>query len=212
MEISSKKRAKDYDDIKPLVELCKAGRLFEVQAWIAAGNPVNPPPPPDKGARRKCPLQLAVEMRFHSLVQVLLEGGAMINDGSYNALEQALSKRRLDLIELLVGNGADIKSVEMTSVFCTWDPAIMEYFIGQGADVEAGYPLAEALSWKIQTALGVFKRHKDRFPSFQKQVNMALRHHCMEGNLKWVSLLLWVGADPFAKGPTSPEEDRRASR
>jgi len=36
---------------------------------------------------------------------------------------------------------------------------------------------------------------------------MALRHHCKEGNLKWVSLLLWAGADPFAKGPDSPGED-----
>ncbi len=35
---------------------------------------------------------------------------------------------------------------------------------------------------------------------------MALRHHCKEGNLKWVSLLLWAGGDPFAKGPDSPDE------
>jgi hypothetical protein len=45
---------------------------------------------------------------------------------------------------------------------------------------------------------------------------MALRHHCEEGNFKWVSLLLWAGADPSAKGPDShdedpdPEEDLRA--
>ncbi|MBU0991524.1 MAG: hypothetical protein KJ737_03430 [Proteobacteria bacterium] len=89
----------------------------------------------------------------------------------------------------------------------TWDPAIMEYFINLGADVETGYPLAGALCWKIRTALGVFKRHKDRFPSFQDQVDMALRHYCKEGNLKWVSLLLWAGADPFVKGPDSPDED-----
>jgi hypothetical protein len=83
----------------------------------------------------------------------------------------------------------------------------MEYFIEQGADVKAGYPLAEALCWKILTALGVPKRHKAHFPSFQDQVNMALRHHCKEGNLKWVSLLLWAGADLFAKGPDSPGQD-----
>ncbi len=207
MVISANKRAKDYDDIKSLIELCKAGRLFDVQAWIAAGRPVNPPPPPDKGARKKCPLQVAVDMGFHSLVQVLLEGGAIIKDGSYNALEPALANRRLDLIKLLVENGADINAVDMAWVFDSWDPAIMEYFIDQGADVETGYPLAAALCWKIRTALGVFKRHKTRFPSFQDQVNIALRHHCREGNLKWVSLLLWAGADPFAKGPDSPDED-----
>ncbi|MGB3398983.1 MAG: ankyrin repeat domain-containing protein [Candidatus Deferrimicrobiaceae bacterium] len=207
MVTNSEKRAKDYDDIKPLIDLCKAGRLFDVQAWIAAGKPINPPPPPAKGARKKCPLQVSVDHGFHSLVQVLLEGSAIIQDGSYNALEQALSNRRLDLIKLLAENGADIRSVDMTWVFDAWDPAIMEYFIDQGADVETGYPLAGALCWKIRTALGVFKRHKERFPSFQDQVNMALRHHCKEGNLKWVSLLLWAGADPFAKGPDSPDED-----
>ena len=72
---------------------------------------------------------------------------------------------------------------------------------------EVTYPLATALCCKIRTALGVFKRQKDRFPSFQDQVNIALRHHCKEGNLKWVSLLLWAGADPLAKGPDSPDED-----
>ena len=205
--IRSQKRAKDYDEIKPLIDLCKAGRLFDVQAWIADGKPINPPPPPAKGARKKCPLQVSIDKGFHSLVQVLLESGAIIQDGSLNALDQALSNRRLDLIKLLVENGADVRSVDMVWVFESWDPAIMEYFIDQGADVETDYPLAAALCWKIRTALGVFKRHKDRFPSFQDQVNMALRHHCKEGNLKWVSLLLWAGADPLAKGPDSPDEE-----
>lgn len=95
MVIRSDKRAKDYDDIKPLVDLCKAGRLFDVQDWIADGKPINPPPPPAKGARKKCPLQVSIDNGFHSLVQVLLESGANVQDGSYNALEQALSNRRL---------------------------------------------------------------------------------------------------------------------
>jgi hypothetical protein len=207
MVIKSKKRAEDYDDIKPLIDLCKAGRLFDVQAWIADGKPINPPPVPAKGARKKCPVQVAIDSGFHSLLQVLLERGAIVQDGSFNALDQALRNRRLDLIKLLVENGADVRSVDMACVFDTWDPAIMEYFIDQGADVETGYPLAGALCWKIRTALGVFIRHKDRFPSFHSQINMALRHHCKEGDLKWVSLLLWAGADPFAKGPDSSDED-----
>jgi hypothetical protein len=106
-----------------------------------------------------------------------------------------------------VQNGADINAVAMIDVFDTWDPAIMEYFIEQGADVETGYPLATALSWKIRTALGILKKYKDQIPSFPEQANIALRHHCREGNLKWVSLLLWAGADPFAKGPDSPNQD-----
>ncbi len=29
---------------------------------------------------------------------------------------------------------------------------------------------------------------------------MALRHYCREGSLRWVSLLMWAGADPGSKG------------
>jgi hypothetical protein len=113
----------------------------------------------------------------------------------------------LDLIKLLVHHDVDIHSVAMILVFESWDPKIIEYFIEQGADVETGSPLATALCWKIRTALGVFKRHKHQYPSFQEQINIALRHHCKEGNLKWVSLMLWAGADPYAKGLDSPGEE-----
>lgn len=198
-------RAKDYDDIKPLVDLCRQGKLFEVQAWIAAGKPVNPPEKPEKKAPYKSPLKIAIDKGFHSLAQILLDAGAIIKDDSYNALQHALDNRRLDLIKLLVEHRADINSVDMILVFDTWNPVIMAYFIDHGADVETGNPLAAALCWKIRTVLGIFKKYKAQFPSFQDQVNIALRHHCREGSLKWVSLLLWAGADPFAKGPDSPD-------
>ncbi len=186
--------------------MCKAGRVFEVQDWIASGKPVNPPTP-EKGIRRKRPLEVAIGRGIYSLVQVLLEAGVDLDDPGYNALRHALFERRLDLIKLLVSHGVDINSVAMILVFESWDPKIIEYFIEQGADVETGNPLATALSWKIRTALGVFKRHKHRYPSFQEQLNIALRYHCKEGNLKWVSLMLWAGADPYAKGPDSPDKE-----
>ena len=199
-------RAKTYDEIKPLLEMCKAGKVFEVQDWIAAGKPINPPLP-EKGTRRKRPLEVAIDRGIHSLVHVLLEAGADLDDSGYNALQHAVFERRLDLIKLLVNHGVDIHSVGMILVFESWEPKIMEYFIEQGADVETYSPLATALCWKIRTALGVFKRHKHRYPSFQEQVNIALRHHCREGNLKWVSLMLWAGADPYSKGLESPDEE-----
>jgi hypothetical protein len=123
-------------------------------------------------------------------------------------MSRALQMRRFDLIELLIEHGHDPASVDMKEVFDTWDPAIMEYFIEHGAEVEAGNPLAYALCRRIQTALRVFKRYRDRFPSFPEQANIALRHHCKEGNLKWVSLMLWAGADPYAQGTENYAEER----
>jgi len=200
------KCASTYDEIKPLNELCKAGKLFEVQEWIAAGKPVNLPPP-KKGARAKCPLEISIERGFHSLVQVLLEGGASIDDPRYSPLSHAISEKRIDLVKLLIKQGADIKSVDMVEVFETWEPKMMDWFIDHDADVETGRPLAWALCYKIRTALGVLKRYKKRFPSFQEQANIALRHHCKERNLKWISLMLWAGADPYAKGLDFPSEE-----
>ncbi len=36
---------------------------------------------------------------------------------------------------------------------------------------------------------------------------MALRQFAHEGNLKWVSLLMWAGADPRSRGPTIEDAD-----
>jgi hypothetical protein len=87
----------------------------------------------------------------------------------------------------------------------------MEYFIDRGADVETGRPLAHALSTRIRTALRVLKRYRDRFASFPEQANVALRHHCIEGNMKWISLMLWAGADPNAPGPSHCDEELDAN-
>jgi hypothetical protein len=195
------RRAEALDEIRPLVELCKAGKLFEVQAWIASGKPVNPPPPPSKGNRSKTPLEIAIDRGFHSLVEVLLQGGAAFETEGWNCpINTALRMRRFDMVKLLVEHGCNPQLVRMAEVFDTWDPDIMEYFIEKGADVESDKPLACALTNRIRTALRVFKRYKDRFPSFQEQANIALRYHCKEGNMKWISLMLWAGADPYAPG------------
>ena len=37
------RRAETQEEIQPLIELCKAGKLFEVQEWTAAGKAVNSP-------------------------------------------------------------------------------------------------------------------------------------------------------------------------
>lgn len=200
-------RAETYEEIKPLVELCKAGRLFEVQTWISEGKPVDPPLPLSGRERRRSPLEIAMEAGFHSLVQVLLEGGASVEDPRYSALRHALWKRRFDLVKLLVTHGADINSVGIYEAIDTWNNDIVEYFIQNGADIEKGDNLAYALCERIRTALGLYMRYKDRFPSLKEQINIALRHHCKEGNLKWVSLMLWAGADPYSKGINDPRRE-----
>lgn len=161
---ASPPRAKCADEIRPLLELCKLGQLFDVQEWIASGKPINAPPIPAKGRRCKTPLDYAIAAGFHSLAQVLLENGAVIEpDGYYSPMNRALEMRRFDLVKLLVAHGFDPKKVDMQRVFDTWDPEIMEYFIELGADVETGNPFAYAFSSRIRTVLSVFKKYRERF-------------------------------------------------
>ena len=201
------KRAPDCEAIAPLIELCKAGRLFEVQEWIAAGKPVNPPPIPTKGNRARSPLEISIERGFHSLVQVLLRAGAVQQPQGYDCpMNRALRARRLDIAQLFVEHGFDPRLVDMKEVFATWDPQIMAYFIERGADIQQGNPFAFAFCNRIRTALRLFKDCRERVPDLQEQANIALRHHCKEGNLKWVSLMLWAGADPYKPGSENPDE------
>lgn len=65
------KTAKTPQDLKPFIEFCKAGKLFEVQKWIEDGKPVLLPDQ-KAGTKWKSPLECTMERGFHSLVQVLL--------------------------------------------------------------------------------------------------------------------------------------------
>lgn len=126
MTDSEPKRAPDKATIAPLIGLCKSGRLFDVQDWIAQGKPVNPPPIPPKGAGTKSPLEFAIECGFHSMVQVLLEGGAVQEPSGYDSpMNRALKARRFDIVRLLVEHGFNPKSIDMNEVFACWDPKIM---------------------------------------------------------------------------------------
>lgn len=204
------KTAKIPQDLKPFIEFCKAGKLFEVQKWIDDGKPFLLPDQ-KAGTRWKTPLEYSMERGFHSLVQILLEAGTPVSTFRYDALSHTIALKRLDLIKLLQKHGADLKSACMVQVFETWTPEIMNYFIKNGTDLETDYPLAVALTWRIKTALGVYKRYKDRFSSFKDQLNIALRYHYKNGDAKWVSLLLWTGADPYNYGSYDPNQDEDMS-
>lgn len=201
-------QANKFEELVPLVDLCRAGKLFEVQAWIAESKPVNPPTGHYRGSRKKTPIEYAIDAGFHSLVKVLLDAGADVGPiERYCPMTMALEKRRLDIVKLLVEHGYDPTGIDARSVLGTWDPEIMEYFVESGCNMELGNPLAWALCNRIRTSLPLVKKYQDRFPSIREQANIALRHHCKEGDAKWVSLMLWAGADPLCRGEDDPDRE-----
>ncbi len=193
--------AATVDDLEPLVALCRSGRLFEVQAWIDAGKPLALPKGSRSTSAKRNALRIAMDAGFHSLVQVLLEAGAPVREGGYDALDHAVEMRRADLAALLFAQGADVNSVSMRFVVEMRQPEMVDLFLANGASLVRDNPIAWGLIHKIRPALGLLKRHLPERPELMLQAELALRHHASQGNTKWVALTLWAGADPWARGP-----------
>jgi hypothetical protein len=93
---------------------------------------------------------------------------------------------------------------QSTSVFLTHAPG------HHGADALKGRPFAEAFGARVRTVLRPFVDYKQSHPELteqlQEQLDCALRHFCCEGDLKWVSLLMWAGGDPRTPGTCLDKE------
>jgi hypothetical protein len=191
-------------DTKYLVNLCRAGRLYEIEKWIADGKPLEIPT-----AKYGTLLQVAVGTGFHSLIELIAKHEN--NQSSKNAaLADAVSLHRLDFVQLVVEHGAEVKSVPFADVLLEWNPHIIRFFLEHGADPVEEAPFAVAFSQKIRTALGVFveckRAHPELAAALQEQADCALRYFCDKGDMKWISLLLWAGANPRSLGPNLDKE------
>src|SRR5262249_19218454 len=141
----------DANVAKELVALCRAGRLYDIEKRIAEGTSIDLAAAAKRGRARSL-VEIAVETGFHSLVELIVkhETSQPAKDA---ALADAASSRRLDLVELLLANGADIKSVPLADVLLTWEPKLIRFFLDHGADPVNGRPFAEAFGAKVRTAL-----------------------------------------------------------
>jgi ankyrin repeat protein len=187
------------EDAKSLLHLCRAGRLYEIEKWIASGKSIQTP-----AEVRKTPLHVAIDSGFHSLVELLARHESR-QEAKNQALSFAVSEKRLDFVELLVAHGAQPRAIPLADVLLNWEPAMIRFFLENGADVVTGAPFAVAFREKIRTALRPFveykKAHPELAPQLQEQADRVLRHFCYEADLKWVNLLLWAGANPRSRGP-----------
>jgi hypothetical protein len=193
----------DIDVAKELIALCRAGKLYEIDRWIAGGKSLDISVAKKRGRQRGL-LELAVETGFHSLVELIAKNESC-QSARDAALMSAVSSRRMDLVELLVAYGADVGAIPLVEVLVTWEPKLMRFFLDRGADPLDGRPFAEAFREKIRTTLRVFVDYRQSHPELaaqmQEQVDCALRYFCGQGDLKWVSLMTWAGGDPRSRGP-----------
>jgi hypothetical protein len=128
--MSNTDQATEADRAKALIALCRKGRLYDIEKWIAAGKSLDISAATKRGRQRSL-LEIAVEIGFHSLVELIAKHEAH-QSAKDAALSDAVSSRRLDLVELLLANGADIKSVPLADVLLTWEPKLIQFFLDHG--------------------------------------------------------------------------------
>ena len=189
--------ARSHKDVEELRVAVRKGRLFDVQEWIAAGKPLY-----FQDNRRKQALQLAVESCFHSMVEILAAvwpDQKTLNEG----VRWDAYRRREDLVWLLLDAGAEMKAVDLESIAGCYDKELLSHFLTHWDALEYDYSLADAILAKARPLIGVIKSHASRIPNHQAQFAYALNQFIQEENAKWVSLTLWMGADPRQPGPTS---------
>lgn len=192
------KAARSPEELFPLVDLCRAGKLKEVGEWIAAGKPLDPPLNA-KRSRRQSPLEIAIDKGFFALTELLLDGGCDPTANG-NALCDAVRSDQPEIAKLLLDRGVPADSIHLSDVFDA-GRQILELFIERGVDPSAENAYYDALCTKVHPLLFVLKDHKERFPELQRQAEMALCHHCENGNARNVGLLLWAGARADAQVP-----------
>lgn len=107
------------EDAKQLLGLCAAGRLYEVEDWIRAGHSLRVP-----RSVRRTPLEVAIELGFHSLVE-LLARHAPDQQSRNELLQQAVMRRRSDLIDLALAHGAEMQSVPFVDVLMTGERSLI---------------------------------------------------------------------------------------
>jgi len=191
----------DPASLAELHRFCREGRLYDVERWITAGNPlqlaeeIRP-----KGRRTTSALRISLESGNHSLTLLLLRSGFDPNLESESPLNIGLRTRRWDLLDLLLEWQADPHRVDLETLFGTYNSDLYERFRTLGVDMTTGHALAETLAYHTSNKplFGFAKRHREHNPGIQAELDAALVYHAGEGNVKGVAMCLWSGADPHS--------------
>jgi len=203
--VSHRPLAHSAEDVRPLHQLCREGRLYDIERWIADGKPLQlAPEAVRKGTRPKTALQIAIETGQHSLATLLLRNGYRLELERYAPLDLALQSRRWDLFDLLLDWGGDLRSVDVYTVLDTYNSDLYERFRASGYDLTERHEMGSILGHGTSNRplLGFVKRHRAEDPKIQRELNIALGYHVREANERGVALCLWAGADPHAPAPS----------
>jgi hypothetical protein len=195
---ASSRATPQAEDLAELHQLCREGRLYEIEAWIKDGRPLQLSRDAAARSRRSASaLALALVGGSHSLALLLLANGYDPNLERGSPLDIALGKRRWDLVDLLLDWGADPHGIDPEVLFETYQSTLFERLWDFGVDFTSGYAVAEFLAEHpgAKPLLGFARRHRGD-PRIQRELDVALTYHAGRGNEKGVQLCMWAGGNP----------------
>lgn len=191
-------------DIKEVLQLVQAGKLFALQEWIKAGKSVRPT---TGGKSDSVVLRTAVETGFHSMVEELLRAGGWSPKDLTDALALARDIRQFDIAALLAGKGAQPRQATFRTSCEKLDLFMMEHLLRAGADPNQENVFADVLnSIKARPLLRFLRQFRGDFPKLEDQAALALAEAVKNRQLRWTALLRWAGADPFRPVPNDLSE------
>jgi hypothetical protein len=120
-------------EAEELIGLCRGGRLYEVEKWIASGRSLAMP-----AGTRNTPLGIAIDMGFHSLAELLARHETQ--EQKNHALGHAVREKSWEYVYLLLEQSADLKSVPLIDVQRSWDQRIIRFFLDNGSDPMSNDP------------------------------------------------------------------------
>lgn len=181
-----------------VLRLCREGRLFELERWIADGHSIEMP-----SDYKQSPLRIAIQAGFHSLVELLLrhETSQATKD---EVLATAIRLDQTPIVELSLQHGASAKAVPLLDALLQPKADMAILLIDRGADPIIDCPFPRAFQAGSHSALRAFLDCRQRRPELaeqlQKHLDMALRQACSDGRGRLTGLLAWAGANPRASG------------
>lgn len=194
------------DELRELLELCFAGRVYEVERWIQAGRPLQALTyKVPKKPMVVSPLRAAIRRRRTDVVLLLLCNGYRLEleaEFPRSVLDEALEDGGLDVVELLLKWGADPTKVQADNVLNTFSSDLIERFWQSGVDFTDDPGFIRYLASTVNKPLyGWLRRNRSTNPRLQAALDVALLEAVTEDEDLPAHLLLWAGAQPHRKVP-----------
>lgn len=205
----SREPAVHGEDLRDLLGLCLAGRIYDIEGWIQQGRPIQARD--YKRARKpavRSPLLTAIRKKHRDLVLLLLCNGYRLDletSHSTSVLDEALTIRAFDILDLLLEWGADPTTVSAYNVVGTYRADLIDRFWKAGVDYSADPDFAVYLAHTVNKPLYGWLRRNRSDQRLQDALDVALLEAVTQDEVLPVRLLLWAGADPHRKVPTIRE-------